>query len=199
MRYKVAAGLVIFPLLSACAPALSVRMQPIQHAEELMPDPASATVVFLRPGGGGANAILDENGHALGEMPTPSKLVLKVSPGVHTFVKAIYKDPSKGDFSIFAPGEIGCHAVSGNFESSKIYFIEASVFRLFKVTLSDRRLAKWAALPTYQMDPAQAANASAASDAGWATCLEAARKNLKGYEDQKSAITPEDGVVKWPL
>ncbi len=184
---------------AGCALPMSVRMQSVPSESPLSPDATQATVVFLRPGGGGANAILDEGGRALGEMPTPSKLVVKVDPGVHTFVKAVYKDPGNGDFTLAVPGEVTCHGVTGTFEANRIYFVEASLFRLFAVKVDDPRLGKWVALPTYRLDPAKAATAGATSDVGWSTCLEAAKRNLaRGYKDHKSVVTAADGLSGWP-
>jgi hypothetical protein len=182
--------------LTACADAaLSMRMQ-IVPTRDLVADPASATVIVMKPGAGAANAIFDEAGTAWGEIPTGAKLIVKLPPGDHTLYKAMYKGPGTGDYALFNKVGTICSSVSGNLQAGHIYFVEASVFKLFVVSPKDPRLAQWTTMPNGEMNPTVGPS-SVSSDPEWAGCVDGAQKEDKKRSDRAKATFGE-GVTAWP-
>jgi hypothetical protein len=178
--------------LVACADAAqSMRMQ-IVPTRDLTIDPDAATVVVMKPGAGAVNAIFDETGTALGEIPTGAKLILKLPPGEHTIYKAMYNAPNVGDYALFRKVASVCSAITGALQAGRIYFVEASVFKLLKVAPKDPRLAQWVAMPNGEMNPTVGPS-SVASDPEWAGCAEAASKQAS--HDKASF---GDGATAWP-
>jgi hypothetical protein len=183
-------------VVPACADISASTRMHATSTDAVAPDPASATVVFLRPGGGGANALFDDNGQSLGEVLTGTKVVVKVPPGPHTFVKAMFTNSAQGDFSLFKGVASLCSAVSGVLEAGKLYFVEAGLFKLFTLTPDDARLSKWMTMPNATMDPA-IGPASVATDPEWRGCVENAR-NSEARRTDKAKTELTSGVSAWP-
>ncbi len=182
---------------SALAKAQSKRMRYVPHAEAPV-DPANATVVFLKPSNRiAASAIIDGTGIALGEVSDESKMVIKVPPGPHVFIKAMYKGAEGGNYSLF--GHLLCNQLSGTFEAGKIYFVEVSMFRLFTVKPGDKKLPAWAALQRSEL--AVPGPVSAQGDPEWKACVAQAAENAakeQGKKDTRSTVTPADAFTAWP-
>jgi hypothetical protein len=152
----------------------------------------------MQPGAGADNAIFDESGTALGEIPTGAKLIVKLPPGEHTLYKAMYNAPNVGDYALFRKVSTVCSAISGALQAGRIYFVEASVFKLLMVAPKDPRLAQWVNLPDGEMNPTKGP-ASVSSDPEWAGCVAAATKqeeDAKRREPAKSGFG--DGATAWP-
>jgi hypothetical protein len=191
---------VLSILLSLGVAHAGGRMRPSANPQPPAADPNKATVVFVTPSdrNAGASALLDESGRAIGEVAGKTRIVVQIAPGGHKFVRAIYKNADKGDYRLW--GHEVCNQIAGEFAAGKIYFVEVSVFRLYKVKPDQPKLVEWANAQPIELDPGQA-NASVAADPEWQKCLNKAWDNAgseKKKNDDRSVIAPGDGFAAWP-
>lgn len=195
MKSILAALVFMLSLATLGCGVSSKYMTKLEVPQAVAVDPATATVVFIRPssyGGGAKHVILDSKGRFLGECWGETYFVVKVPAGEHMFI-------SWGE---------GTPALKATVEAGKVYYVEVGVTmgawsaraRLF--AMGPQR-ENWAELPEWLQNSTMLAPNEAAGQAyvqGDEDTAEVIQKGVKNYAEydaeaiQKRTLLAADGV-----